>query len=232
MSRALPLDGVPSAENNAASKFQFSRQLWHINLSNLSWLFLFNRYAACSINTASNTLDKIALYDLEQDRSINWGKLADNADQIARYLVSRGIQKGDRIGLLADESLDKMIIWMGIWRLGAVVCPLNVEINAGHINELLQSIGPKLTLWHTDLDGAALTDGIDGEVMRFDRWEDETSTGTMHQSFSPPLPRPTIRSPWRQKMVPMTFPVYSAHPVLRPDRNVSSTTTWPIGSTV
>ena len=118
--------------------------------------------------------DKIALYDLEQDRSINWGKLADNADQIARYLVSRGIQKGDRIGLLADESLDKMIIWMGIWRLGAVVCPLNVEINAGHINELLQSIGPKLTLWHTDLDGDALTDGIDGEVMRFDRWEDET----------------------------------------------------------
>ena len=65
--------------------------------------------------------DKIALYDLEQERSISWGKLADNADQIARYLISRGIKKGDRIGLLSDESLDKMIIWMGIWRLGAVV---------------------------------------------------------------------------------------------------------------
>ena len=76
-----------------------------------------------------------------------------------------------------------MIIWMGIWRLGAVVCPLNVEINSGHIKELLQSIEPKLTLWHTDLDGAALTDGVGGEVMRFDRWGDGTITGTDQAEF-------------------------------------------------
>jgi acyl-coenzyme A synthetase/AMP-(fatty) acid ligase len=85
-------------------------------------------------------------------------------------LLSLGIKKGDRVGLLADESLDKMIVWMGIWRLGAVVCPLNVEINANHINELLQSISPKLTLWHTELDGPVLTKGIDGDVMRFGQW--------------------------------------------------------------
>ncbi len=127
--------------------------------------------------------DKIALYDLEQNRSINWGKLADSADQIARHLVSRGIKKGDRIGLLADESLDKMIIWMGIWRLGAVVCPLNVEINAAHITELLQSIEPKLTLWHTNLDGDALTNGVGGDVMRFDRWVDEGSMESDRSEF-------------------------------------------------
>jgi len=127
--------------------------------------------------------DKIALYDHEQERSISWGKLADNADQIARYLISRGIKKGDRIGLLSDESLDKMIIWMGIWRLGAVVCPLNVEINAAHIKELLQSIGPKLTIWHTDLDGAALTEGVDGDVIRFDRWVDGSNAKTDQFEF-------------------------------------------------
>ena len=74
--------------------------------------------------------NKIALYDLEQNRSVTWGTLAHAAEQIARYLISIGIKKGDRIGLLSDENLDKMIIWMGIWRIGAVVCPLNVEINS------------------------------------------------------------------------------------------------------
>jgi len=129
--------------------------------------------------------EKIALYDLEQDRSISWGKLADTSEQIARYLISRGIKKGDRIGLLSDESLDKMIIWMGIWRLGAVVCPLNVEINASHIKELLQSIGPKLTLWHSDLDGSALTDGVAGDVMRFDNWQaDSPSTTDITEFFN------------------------------------------------
>ena len=70
--------------------------------------------------------EKIALYDLEQDRSISWEALAENVETIARYLVSIGIKKGDRIGLLSDENIEKMIIWMSIWRVGAVVCPLNV----------------------------------------------------------------------------------------------------------
>ncbi len=114
--------------------------------------------------------DKIALYDLDQDRSISWGQLAEWANRVARNLAARGIGKGDRIGVLSDEGLEKMIIWMGIWRLGAVICPLNVEINASHINSLLKSIGPKLTLWQEGLDGPALTVGTGGDSQRFDRW--------------------------------------------------------------
>ena len=127
--------------------------------------------------------NKIALYDLEQNRSITWGALADAAEQIARYLLSIGIKKGDRIGLLSDENLDKMVIWMGIWRMGAVVCPLNVEINSAHIKELLQSIGPNLTLWHKDLDGSAMTDGINGKTMRFDHWNEDCSINQEPSEF-------------------------------------------------
>ena len=123
-----------------------------------------------------NQPDKIALYDLEQNRSISWRSLSENTELIAKYLVSLGIQKGDRIALLSDESLEKMIIWMGIWRLGAVVCPLNVEINASHIKELLNIIGPKLTLRHEGLDGAGMTDGFNGKIMRFGSWKENPSS--------------------------------------------------------
>jgi len=114
--------------------------------------------------------DKIALYDLEQDKPISWAELDDWANRIANLLHRMGIRKGDRIGLLSDESVEKMMIWMGIWRLGAVVCPLNVEINAAHIRDLLQSIGPKLVLWHDELDGTQLTKGLDCPILRFDGW--------------------------------------------------------------
>lgn len=114
--------------------------------------------------------DKIALYDLNQDKAISWGQLHDWANRVARYLSDRGIGKGDRIGLLSDESVEKMILWMGIWRLGAVVCPLNVEINASHIRELLGSIEPKMTLWHAALDGPSLAGDCGGELVRFDSW--------------------------------------------------------------
>jgi long-chain acyl-CoA synthetase len=114
--------------------------------------------------------DKIAIVDLDQDKSISFGALFDEANRIADFLRQRGIRKGDKIAVLSDENIEKLIIWMGIWRYGAVVCPLNVEMNQAHLAEILASIGPKLTLWHDDLDGAALTAGVPGETMVFSAW--------------------------------------------------------------
>ena len=114
---------------------------------------------------------KTALYELDRDRSITFGELREIANRVARWLADHGIGRGDRVVLLSDESLEKLIIWIGIWRIGAVVCPLNVEMNIAHISELLQTIGPKLTLWHEDLDGARMTEGVGGEITRFARWQ-------------------------------------------------------------
>ena len=119
--------------------------------------------------------DKTAIHDLDQDRSVSYGELHRAANQVARLLEQKGIQKGDRIGLLSDESLEKLIIWMGIWRYGAVVCPLNVEMNQGHIRDLLGTIEPKLTLWHAELDGPAMTAGAGGETIRFESWRPDAS---------------------------------------------------------
>ncbi len=115
--------------------------------------------------------DKTAIHDLDQNKSITFGGLYHAANQVAHFLQRRGIVKGDRIGLLSDESLEKLIIWMGIWRYGAVVCPLNVEMNQDHMRDLLGTIEPKLTLWHRDVDGPAMTQGLDGEIIRFDSWD-------------------------------------------------------------
>ena len=115
--------------------------------------------------------DKTAIHDLDQNKSITFGQLFHAANQVARFLEQHGIEKGDKIGLLSDESLEKLIIWMGIWRYGAVVCPLNVEMNQDHVRDLLGTIGPKLTLWHKDVDGPGMTEGLDGEILRFEGWD-------------------------------------------------------------
>ncbi|MBT5838932.1 MAG: acyl--CoA ligase [Rhodospirillaceae bacterium] len=128
--------------------------------------------------------DKTALYDLDQDKSASYAQLHEVANRTARYLQKLGIEKGDRVALLADENLEKLLIWMGIWRLGAVVCPLNIEINAGHICELLQTIEPKLTLWHSDIDGPAMTECVGGIVMRFDGWDAGYSANDGEEFFS------------------------------------------------
>ncbi len=113
---------------------------------------------------------KPALVDLARDVSITWGQLYDCANRLAHYLADRGIGRGDRVALLSGECMEKLIIHAGLWRAGAVVMPLNVEMNQAYMAEYLVMLEPKLTLWQKDLDGAALTAGVGGEITRFGDW--------------------------------------------------------------
>jgi acyl-CoA synthetase (AMP-forming)/AMP-acid ligase II len=114
---------------------------------------------------------KLAILDIDQETSITFGELERIVTDIAADLKQRGIKKGDRVVLLADEVLEKLLIWFGCWRIGAVVCPLNVELNSQHVSELTQIIAPKLILVHKDLDIAAMTQGAAAPVIRFGRHE-------------------------------------------------------------
>ena len=114
---------------------------------------------------------KTAIVDLDQDgKSVTWGEVSFLADKVAQFLADRGVKPGDKVAVLSDEYLEKLILWMGIWRYGAAVCPLNVEMNEVHLVEILESIEPKFTLWHEALDGQKLTAGLKTPVMRFGKW--------------------------------------------------------------
>src|SRR5262245_21920435 len=112
--------------------------------------------------------DKLAIVDLDGGSSISFGALERAVTDIAAALAKRGVGKSSRVLLLSDECLEKLLIWFGVWRLGAVVAPLNIELNAGLIAELAPSVGPVLTLVHRDLDGDALLAGK--PFVRFGRY--------------------------------------------------------------
>src|SRR5260370_17428494 len=100
--------------------------------------------------------DKLAIVDIDQDRSISFGALEPAITDIAAALKQRGVGKGSRVLLLADENIEKLLLWLGIWRLGAVVVPLNIELNAAFITDLAAAAPPVLPPVHKELDGNAL----------------------------------------------------------------------------
>ena len=127
--------------------------------------------------------DRVALVDLDQGSSITWGELHAEANRIANFLAGRGIGRGDHVAVLSEERLEKLILWMGIWRAGAAICPINVEMNIGYIARILRAIGPKLTLWHEAMDGPRMTDGVEGEIHRFGRWNRGPADGADTDEF-------------------------------------------------
>src|SRR5262245_60701281 len=84
--------------------------------------------------------DKLAIVDLDQEISISFGVLEAAVTDIAAALKQQGVGKGDRVLLLSDETLEKLLVWLACWRLGAVVAPLNIELNATFIADLATAI--------------------------------------------------------------------------------------------
>ncbi len=133
---------------------------------------------------------KTALVDLDQNSSISFGELDQVVRDIAALLKSRGIDKGSRVLLLSDECLEKLLIWFGAWRIGAVICPLNVEINEKVMVELTRAVNPALILCHEDLDLAALVGDHPAPRISFGPWSDRNDAffsklpaGTRHEDL-------------------------------------------------
>ena len=103
--------------------------------------------------------DKLAIVDLDQRTSISFGALEAAVTDIAAALKRKGVGKGARVLLLSDECLEKLLIWFAVWRLGAVVAPINIELNEKLIADLAVAVAPALTLVHKELDGDALLAG-------------------------------------------------------------------------
>jgi long-chain acyl-CoA synthetase len=131
--------------------------------------------------------DKLALVDLDQNVSISFGELRSAVTDIAGALKGRGVVKASRVLLLSDENLEKLLLWLAVWRLGAVVAPLNVELNETIIAELAATVDPGLTLVHKELDGDTLLAGK--PFVRFGRYAADDGHADPQDDFFRIMPR-------------------------------------------
>jgi long-chain acyl-CoA synthetase/malonyl-CoA/methylmalonyl-CoA synthetase len=127
---------------------------------------------------------KTAIVDLDSGSAITFGQLDQVTTDVAALLKSRGVVKGGRVLLLSDENLEKLLLWFGIWRLGAVVCPLNIEINEKVLADLAPVVNPALVLWHKDLDIDALVGDCKAPRIRFGAWSATGAADPPDELFS------------------------------------------------
>jgi acyl-coenzyme A synthetase/AMP-(fatty) acid ligase len=131
--------------------------------------------------------DKLAIVDLDQGSSIAFGALDRAVIDISAALKARGVRKGSRVLLLSDECLEKLLIWFATWRLGAVIAPLNIELNEKLIAGLADAVAPVLTLVHKELDGAALLAGK--PYVRFGTYSADVSAADPADDLFRTMPR-------------------------------------------
>lgn len=66
-------------------------------------------------------------------REITWRIFDEKANRVANFLIARGVEKGEKIGLLLMNGLDWLPIYFGILKTGALAVPLNYRYTSKEI---------------------------------------------------------------------------------------------------
>ncbi|MFT4179401.1 MAG: AMP-binding protein [Thermomonas sp.] len=74
-------------------------------------------------------------------RTLSWRALNEEANRVANGLIAAGCGKGERIGVVMDNSADMLSAMFGAMKAGAVVVPVNTSIADEAVNILLADAG-------------------------------------------------------------------------------------------
>jgi long-chain acyl-CoA synthetase len=75
---------------------------------------------------------------------MSFAEFADAMHAFAALLASEGVEPGDRVGLQSENRPAWSVAYMGILQAGAVVVPLDAQLKAGEVGEILATCGARL----------------------------------------------------------------------------------------
>ena len=134
-------------------------------------------------NNASHFPGKTFITSIDQSKSIQYGQMYEVCNQIGNFLKNNGIKENDRILLLAENSLEYLIFFMGILGYGATLCPINIEINEKIIKELIERIQPKMVFYDKALTNTDLRKEVKQEWIFLGEWNPEETEKRKDKSF-------------------------------------------------
>ncbi|MET8430454.1 class I adenylate-forming enzyme family protein [Nocardia sp. NPDC004860] len=77
---------------------------------------------------------------------LSYRQLQDWSSQVARRLIERGVNPGDRVGLLGPNSLIWPVLALGVLKSGGVLVPLNPRLKPAELRKVMDDAGARLAL--------------------------------------------------------------------------------------
>ena len=97
--------------------------------------------------TAAEHGDRVA-FKLD-DAELTYAALDGASARVAGLLKAKGVEPGDRVGLMLPNVPYFPAIYYGILRAGGIVVPMNVLLKSREVSYYLQDSGAKLLFaWH------------------------------------------------------------------------------------
>ncbi len=93
------------------------------------------------------TPNREALYDLTSGVRYTYAQLNERANQAANFLCQKyGVQKGDRVSILAHNHIAYVDLLFGLGKLGAILAPLNWRLTSRELTYIVNDCQPKVLI--------------------------------------------------------------------------------------
>ncbi|WP_310963621.1 acyl-CoA synthetase [Nocardioides terrisoli] len=73
------------------------------------------------------------------DRTVTYAELEADANRLAHFLTSRGIGKGDHVGIYAKNSIEHVVALLGVFKVRAVAVNVNYRYVEGELDYLFEN---------------------------------------------------------------------------------------------
>jgi long-chain acyl-CoA synthetase len=129
------------------------------------------------------------LIGAEDGRAISYGMLQETTARIAGVLKARDLGPGDRVALLANNSIEHLLCYFGVMAYGATICTVHVEMNRNQLDNIFGRLKPKLVLHQDGLGLDDLLSSVAVERLRLGGWA-EPEAGTFFAEAARQAPEP------------------------------------------
>src|SRR3990172_2929543 len=93
---------------------------------------------------ANLTPDREALYDITSGIRYTYAELNQRANRAANFLRDKyDVQKGDRVSILAHNSIAYVDLLFGLGKIGAIFAPLNWRLTGRELTYIINDCQPK-----------------------------------------------------------------------------------------
>lgn len=102
---------------------------------------------------ATLTPNKQAVYDVPNDRRINWRDFDEMVRRMANGLTSLGLVPGDRVSVLSRNCAEYQALYFAAGRAGLILQPLNWRLAAPELAAIIRDAAPKVVISAAEWSG-------------------------------------------------------------------------------
>ncbi|WP_062060637.1 non-ribosomal peptide synthetase [Aquimarina longa] len=118
------------------------------------------------------------------DKSISYQELHDKSNQLANFLITKEVKKGDLVGICLERSLDMIIGILGILKSGGVYVPIDPGYPKDRIDYIIKDSSLEIVISKSDSQDVLMPNG-DIDVILLDQKEyTNTTEAVIYQELS------------------------------------------------